>query len=165
MVAQNVFFAILAILMIVSALKVVTTKNIVHAALWLVLVRAGGARKCLLLGPEVGGVTEILVYIGAVIVLLLFGVKLTKASIGHEENINMPNRVLPAIIGTLMFAVMSYSIIDSYRGEELHKETVTSAAMVSDSIFSDFIIPFEAVSVLLLAALIGAVVIARKEAA
>ena len=47
-----------------------------------------------------------------------------------------------------MFAVMSYSIIDTYRGEELPKETVTSAAEVSDSIFSDFIIPFEAVSVL-----------------
>ena len=90
---------------------------------------------------------------------------LTKASIGDEENINMPNRVLPAVIGTLMFAVMSYSIIDSYRGEELPKETVTNAARVSDSIFSDFIIPFEAGSVLLLAALIGAVVIARKEVA
>ena len=165
MVAQNVFFAILAILMIVSALKVVTTKNIVHAALWLVLVLAGVAGQFLLLGAEFVGVTQILVYIGAVIVLLLFGVMLTKASIGHEENINMPNRVLPAVIGTLMFAVMSYAIIDSYRGEELPKETVTSAAMVSDSIFSDFIIPFEAVSVLLLAALIGAVVIARKEAA
>ena len=165
MVAQNVFFAILALLMIVSALKVVTTKNIVHAALWLVLVLAGVAGQFLLLGAEFVGVTQILVYIGAVIVLLLFGVMLTKASIGDEENINMPNRVLPAVIGTLMFSVMSYSIIDSYRGEELPKETVTNAARVSDSIFSDFIIPFEAVSVLLLAALIGAVVIARKEVA
>ena len=165
MVAQNVFFAILALLMIVSALKVVTTKNIVHAALWLVLVLAGVAGQFLLLGAEFVGVTQILVYIGAVIVLLLFGVMLTKASIGDEENINMPNRILPAVIGTLMFAVKSYSIIDTYRGEELPKETVTSAAEVSDSIFSDFIIPFEAVSVLLLAALIGAVVIARKEVA
>ena len=103
MVAQNVFFAILALLMIVSALKVVTTKNIVHAALWLVLVLAGVAGQFLLLGAEFVGVTQILVYIGAVIVLLLFGVMLTKASIGDEENINMPNRVLPAVIGTLMF--------------------------------------------------------------
>jgi NADH-quinone oxidoreductase subunit J len=165
MIAQNVFFSIFALLMIVSALKVVTTKNIVHAALWLVLVLAGVAAQFLLLGAEFIGVTQILVYIGAVIVLLLFGVMLTKASIGDEENINMSNRVIPAIIATLMFAVMSYSIIDSFRGEKLPTETVTNAATVSDSIFSDFIIPFEAVSVLLLAALIGAVVIARKEAA
>tara|TARA_Y100000817_G_scaffold295265_1_gene269806 strand:+ start:280 stop:777 length:498 start_codon:yes stop_codon:yes gene_type:complete len=165
MIAQNVFFSIFALLMIVSALKVVTTKNIVHAALWLVLVLAGVASQFLLLGAEFIGVTQILVYIGAVIVLLLFGVMLTKASIGDEENINMPNRVIPAIIATLMFAVMSYSIIDSFRGKKLPTETVTNAATVSDSIFSDFIIPFEAVSVLLLAALIGAVVIARKETA
>ena len=165
MIAQNVFFSIFALLMIVSALKVVTTKNIVHAALWLVLVLAGVAAQFLLLGAEFIGVTQILVYIGAVIVLLLFGVMLTKASIGDEENINMSNRVIPAIIATLMFAVMSYSIIDSFRGEKLPTETVTNAATVSDSIFSDFIIPFEAVSVLLLAALIGAVVIARKETA
>ncbi|MEE2682873.1 MAG: NADH-quinone oxidoreductase subunit J [Actinomycetota bacterium] len=165
MVAQNVFFAILALLMIVAAFKVVSTKNIVHAALWLVLVLAGVAGQFLLLGAEFVGVTQILVYIGAVIVLLLFGVMLTKASIGEEENINMPNRALPAVIATLMFAVMSYAIIDTYRGEKLPEETVTNAATVSDSIFSDFIIPFEAVSVLLLAALIGAVVIARKEAA
>ena len=59
MVAQNVFFAILAILMIVSALKVVTTKNIVHAALWLVLVLAGVAGQFLLLGAEFVGVTQI----------------------------------------------------------------------------------------------------------
>ena len=145
--------------------KVVTTKNIVHAALWLVLVLAGVAGQFLLLGAEFIGVTQILVYIGAVIVLLLFGVMLTKASIGDEENINMPNKAIPAVIATLMFGVMSYSIIDTFRGEKLPTETVTNAAMVSDSIFSDFIIPFEAVSVLLLAALIGAVVIARKEAA
>ena len=111
MVAQNVFFAILALLMIISALKVVTTKNIVHAALWLVLVLAGVAGQFLLLGAEFVGVTQILVYIGAVIVLLLFGVMLTKASIGEEENINMPNRVLPAVIGTLMFAVMSFQLL------------------------------------------------------
>ena len=165
MIAQNVFFSILAILMIVSALKVVTTKNIVHAALWLVLVLAGVAGQFLLLGAEFIGVTQILVYIGAVIVLLLFGVMLTKASIGDEENINMPNKAIPAVIATLMFGVMSYSIIDTLRGKKLPTESVTNAAMVSDSIFSDFIIPFEAVSVLLLAALIGAVVIARKEAA
>ncbi|MEG3586444.1 MAG: NADH-quinone oxidoreductase subunit J [Actinomycetota bacterium] len=165
MIAQNIFFSILALLIIVSAFKVVTTRNIVHAALWLVLVLAGVAGQFLLLGAEFIGVTQILVYIGAVIVLLLFGVMLTKASIGDEENINMPNRAIPAVIATLMFAVMSYAIIDSFRGEKLPKETVTNAAIVSDSIFSDFIIPFEAVSVLLLAALIGAVVIARKETA
>ncbi|MBG01872.1 MAG: proton-conducting membrane transporter [Acidimicrobiaceae bacterium] len=163
MVAQNVFFGIIALIMIYSALKVVTTKNVVHAALWLVALLAGVAGQFLLLGAEFVGVTQILVYIGAVVVLLLFGVMLTKASLGDEADLNMPNKTIPAVIATLMFGVMSYALIDTFRDAELPRESVTNAAAVSDSIFADYIVPFEAVSVLLLAALIGAVVVARKE--
>ena len=132
-------------------------------ALWLVVVLGGVAGQFLLLGAEFVGVTQVLVYIGAVVVLLLFGVMLTKASLGEEADLNMPNRTLPAIIAALMFGVMTYALIDTFRDAELPRESVTNAAMVSDSIFADYIVPFEAVSVLLLAALIGAVVVARKE--
>ena len=144
-------------------IKVVRTKNVVHAALWLVVVLGGVAGQFLLLGAEFVGVTQVLVYIGAVVVLLLFGVMLTKASLGEEADLNMPNRTLPAIIAALMFGVMTYALIDTFRDAELPRESVTNAATVSDSIFADYIVPFEAVSVLLLAALIGAVVVARKE--
>ena len=150
MVAQNVFFGIMAFVMICSALKVVTTKNVVHAALWLVVLLAGVAGQFLLLGAEFIGVTQILVYIGAVVVLLLFGVMLTKASLDDESDLDMGNKVLPAVIATLMFGVMSYALIDTFRDAELPRETVTNAADVSDSIFSDYIVPFEAVSVCLL---------------
>ncbi len=163
MVAQNVFFGIMALVMIFAALKVVSTKNVVHAALWLVVVLGGVAGQFLLLGAEFVGVTQVLVYIGAVVVLLLFGVMLTKASLGEEADLNMPNRALPAVIAALMFGVMTYALIETFRDAELPRESVTNAAAVSDSIFADYIVPFEAVSVLLLAALIGAVVIARKE--
>ena len=164
MVAQNIFFGIMAAVMIGSALKVVTTRNVVHAALWLVLVLAGAAGQFLLLGAEFVGVTQVLVYIGAIIVLFLFGIMLTKASIGDEENVNLPNRALPAAVGLLLLAVMSYATIDFWRDAELPDDALpTTAEEVSDSIFSDFIVPFEATSVLLLAALIGAIVVARKE--
>jgi len=164
MVAQNIFFGIMAAVMIGSALKVVTTRNVVHAALWLVLVLAGAAGQFLLLGAEFIGVTQILVYIGAVIVLFLFGIMLTKASIGDELNVNLPNRTVPAAVGTLLLGVMSWATIDYWRDAELPEDALPSnAEQVSDSIFSDFIVPFEATSVLLLAALIGAIVVARKE--
>lgn len=163
MVAQNIFFSIMAAMMIGSALKVVTTKNVVHAALWLVLVLAGVAGQFLLLGAEFVGVTQVLVYIGAVVVLFLFGIMLTKASIGDEQDVNLPNRAVPAVVGILLLGVMTFAVIDTFEDTELPEERVTSAAEVSDSIFADFIIPFEAVSVLLLAALIGAIVVARKE--
>ena len=163
MVAQNIFFSIMAAVMIGSALKVVTTRNVVHAALWLILVLAGAAGQFLLLGAEFVGVTQVLVYIGAVIVLFLFGIMLTKASMGDDEDVNLANRPIAAAVGTLLLAIMAYATIDFWRDAELPEDTRTSAATVSDSIFSDFIVPFEATSVLLLAALIGAIVVARKE--
>jgi NADH-quinone oxidoreductase subunit J len=163
MVAQNIFFGILAAIMIAAALRVVTTRNVVHAALSLVVVLAGVAGQFILLGAEFVGVTQVLVYIGAVIVLFLFGIMLTRASMGEDENVDLPNRALPAALGALMLFVMSYALIDTFRDDELPRETRTTAAQVSDSIFADYIVAFEALSVLLLAALIGAIVVARKE--
>ncbi len=164
MVAQNIFFGIMAAIMIWAALRVVTTKNVVHAALWLVIVLAGVAGQFLLLGAEFVGVTQILVYIGAVVVLFLFGIMLTRASMGEDENVNLPNRIVPATVGVLLFGLMAFATIDYWRDAELPKDgSPTTVEAVSDSIFSDFIVPFEATSVLLLAALIGAIVVARKE--
>ena len=82
---------------------------------------------------------------------------------GEDENVNLPNRVVPAAVGALLLFVMSYALIDTFEDVELPEERVTTAAAVSDSIFADYIVAFEAVSVLLLAALIGAIVVARKE--
>jgi len=93
MVAQNIFFGILAAIMIAAALRVVTTRNVVHAALWLVVVLAGVAGQFILLGAEFVGVTQVLVYIGAVIVLFLFGIMLTRASMGEDENVDLHARL------------------------------------------------------------------------
>ena len=84
MIAQNIGFWIIAVLMVVSALRVVTTNNVVHAALWLVVVLAGAAGQYILLAAEFVAITQVLVYIGAVMVLFLFGTMLTRARIGAE---------------------------------------------------------------------------------
>ena len=68
LVAQNVAFAVMAITMIVSALRMVTTRNVVHAALYLVVVLSGVAGIFILLGAEFVGVTQVMVYIGAIVV-------------------------------------------------------------------------------------------------
>ena len=78
MVAQNIGFAIIAVAMVVGALRVVTTTNVVHAALWLVVVLSGAAAQYILLAAEFVAVTQVLVYIGAVMVLFLFGTMLTR---------------------------------------------------------------------------------------
>ena len=87
MVAENVAFGVLAAAMVVSAIGVVTTKNIVHAALFLVIVLAGGAGQFILLGQEFVAWVQVLVYIGAVIVLFLFGIMLTRAPMHPEERL------------------------------------------------------------------------------
>jgi NADH-quinone oxidoreductase subunit J len=166
MVAQNIFFGIIAAVMVVAALKVVTTKNIVHAALYLVIVLAGVAAQFLITGAEFTGVTQVLVYIGAVVVLFLFGIMLTRARIGREVDLDQERRWMAGLVALVLLGVMSYVLIDAFHATDIDAagplEPQTTQA-VSDSIFRDYLIPFEAVSFLLLAALIGAIVVARRE--
>ena len=97
LVAQNIGFAIIAITMVFGALRVVTTSNVVHAALWLVVVLAGAAAQYILLAAEFVAITQVLVYIGAVMVLFLFGTMLTRARIGAESDLNNKNWFLSLI--------------------------------------------------------------------
>ena len=165
--AQNIFFYIIATIMVIAALRVVTSNNIVHAALYLVVVLAGVAAQFVLLGAEFVGVTQVLVYIGAVIVLFLFGIMLTRAKVGAEDRLNHENRVPAIMTGLLLLAVMAYSVIDYAEDAEIavlgDAVQPTQVEQVSDAVFSTYIVAFEAISVLLLAALIGAIVVARKE--
>ena len=163
-IAQNIGFGIIAAFMIVGALKVVTSKNVVHAALALVLVMAGAAAQYLLLAAEFVAVTQVLVYVGAVMVLFLFGVMLTRAKLGREGDLNNNGYKGAIPVALLMLGVMVYVLVDGFRdtklpqgGGQVHLQTV------SDSIFKDYLLPFEALSFVLLAAVIGAIVLARKD--
>jgi NADH-quinone oxidoreductase subunit J len=171
-VAENIGFGIIAALMIFGALRVVTTRNVVHAALWLVLVLAGAAAQYLLLAAEFVALTQVLVYIGAIVVLFLFGIMLTKAPIGGDADLTRKDWFGGALVGVLLLGLLTFTLLDTFGEDRLPEDRRVSTeahaseqntAIVSDSIFSGYLIPFEAVSVLLTAALIGAIVIARKE--
>ena len=163
LVAQNIFFGVIAAATIVGALRVVTTTNVVHAALWLVLVLAGVGANFLLLGAEFVGITQILVYIGAIIVLFLFGTMLTRAPIGRDATLTNTNWWVGIAVALPLLGILTYVLLDEWSDEQLPRETVQRTADVSDSIFTTYLIPFEAVGMLLTAALIGAIVLARKE--
>lgn len=162
-VAQNIFFGVIAVTMIVAAIRTVTTSNVVHAALWLVIVLAGVAAQFILLGSEFVAVTQVLVYIGAIVVLFLFGVMLTRAELGDDETVNHEKRGMAVAVAVLLFVVMGGALLESFEDTRLVIDEPQRVAEVSDAIFSQYIVAFEAVSVLLLAALIGAIVIARKD--
>jgi len=163
-VAQNIGFGIIAAIMIAGALKVVTSKNVVHAALSLVLVMAGAAAQYLLLAAEFVAVTQVLVYVGAVMVLFLFGVMLTRAKIGAETDLNNKNYLLGLPVAVLLLGVISWVLIDGFHGTKLPADGAPVAIQdVSDSIFKPYLLPFWALSFVLLAAVIGAIVLARKD--
>ncbi|MFW2381962.1 MAG: NADH-quinone oxidoreductase subunit J [Acidimicrobiales bacterium] len=162
----NIAFYVIAIIAVGAALRMVTTSNVVHSALYLLVVLAAVAAVYILLGAEFVAVTQVLVYIGAILVLLLFGVMLTRAKLGGDEDLNYEQRWIGLGISTLLFVVMAYSVWEEYgtdRSSKLVGYEPQRTAVVADSIFSTYIVPFEAVSVLLLAALIGAVVVARRD--
>jgi NADH-quinone oxidoreductase subunit J len=171
MLPENIAFGIVAFLMIVAAIRVVTTKNVVHAALWLVLVLAGGAAQYILLASEFLGITQVLVYIGAIVVLFLFGIMLTRAELGQSDDLDndIIQKIVGLIVAGLLAIVMCVVLANQFGQDKLDLAGQTTTGLgqttpqISDSIFSTYLVPFEAASVLLLAALIGAIVLARRD--
>ena len=163
MIVENIFFAIIAAAMVISALGVVTTKNVVHAALFLVIVLAGGAAQFILLGQEFVAWVQVLVYIGAVIVLFLFGIMLTRAPMHPTESLDNSLRWPGLVVSVFLAGVLSTLLVDAYHADKVEPSAPIRTAAVTKSVFTVYIIPFEVVGVLLLGALIGAVVLARKD--
>ena len=162
-VAQNVGFGIIAFVMIFAALCVVTTKNVVHAALWLVLVLAGVAAQYILAAAEFVAVSQVLVYIGAVMVLFLFGIMLTRAKLGSEEGLNNPGWAIGIPVAVLLLGLLAYVSIDAFEDTTLPDRGPTPTELISDQFLGPYIIPFFALAFVLLAAAIGAIVLARKD--
>ena len=97
-------------------------------------------------------------------VLFLFGIMLTKAPLGNVMEMTGRQWPLAAVVAALLGGVTIYSLVDRFGSERLNTDgPIYRTADVSDEVFSTYIVPFEAVSVLLLAALIGAIVLARKD--
>lgn len=167
MIAQNVAFWIIAVSMALAAIGVVRTRNIVHAALYLVVVLAGIAAQYILLGAEFVAWVQVLIYIGAVIILFLFGIMLTRAPMQGGDDLDNDQR-LPAAVAALFFlGVMVVLLVDAFGAREIELDegllATGSTATVGNELFTTYIVPFEVVSMLLLAALVGAVVIARRD--
>ena len=163
MVAENVVFWILAVAMAGGALGVVRTKNVVHAALYLVVVLAGGAAQFILLGQEFVAWVQVLVYIGAVIVLFLFGIMLTRAPMHPKESLDNDQKWVAAVASLFLTGVLAGLLINQFHGDKIELQQPVRTTDVTSLLFTTYIVPFEVVGVLLLGALIGAVVLARKD--
>ena len=162
-VAQNIGFGIIATVMIFAAFSVVTTKNVVHAALFLVVVLAGVAAQYILAAAEFVAVSQVMVYIGAVMVLFLFGIMLTRAQIGAEDGLNNTGWQLGIPVALALFGLLAYVIIDTLGDDLIADNGPAPTELISDRFLSVYLVPFLAISFVLLAAAIGAIVLARKD--
>ena len=164
MSAQEIAFVILAGVGSLGAFRLVTSQNVVHAALYLVVTLAMVGAVYLLVAAEFLAWVQVLIYVGAIVVLLLFSLMLTKAPIGRETLDNQ-QRSLAAFAGVGVLAGLVFLIQDAFGGKPPIRLQPSTTAQVGATLFRSFVLPFEVVSVLLLAALVGAVVIARKDEA
>lgn len=163
MTAHEYAFVVLALVGTASAIRLVTAANVVHAALYLVITLSMVAAAYLLLAAEFIAWVQILIYVGAIVILFLFGLMLTKAPIGREVLDNQ-SRGVAVVVAVAILAGLAFLIQDAYAWDGAKIEPVpSSAAEVGESIFSTYVLPFEVVSFLLLAALIGAIVLSRKD--
>ena len=104
MTAQEYAFLVVAVIGSLAAIAVVTARNVVHAALYLVVALACVGITFLLVGAEFVGWTQILIYVGAIVILFLFGLMLTKAPIGRDTLDHLPqNRIVGAVVALLIF--------------------------------------------------------------
>ncbi|MGW4545284.1 NADH-quinone oxidoreductase subunit J family protein [Streptomyces violaceorubidus] len=160
----EIAFLLVGLVTFGAAVITVTTRQLVHAALWLVVALGGLAVEYLLLTAEFIAWVQVLIYVGAVVVLILFGLMLTRAPIGRSPDADSGNRWAALTVAVASAAALVWVVVDAFRTTwiDLDGPAAGSTAVTGASLFQNWVLPFEALSVLLLAALVGAIVLSRK---
>jgi NADH-quinone oxidoreductase subunit J len=167
----EIVFALMGAVAVGSALLVVGTRHLVHAALWLVVCLGALAGCYLLLTAEFVAWVQVLIYVGAVVVLLLFGLMLTRAPMGASDDLTGPNRYLAMSVALATAFLLVGVTVGAFHSVYLDLDPrpaqpgAGSAETVGTSIFRHWVLPFEVLSVLLLGALVGAIVLSRRDIA
>ena len=165
--ATPLFFSLFALITLVPAFIVVFSRNLVHSAFSLLFTLAGMAALYVLLGADFLAMTQILVYVGGILILLLFGVMFTQRIYDLKARTNdFFNLPLGAVIGLATFLLLFFGIALGVKWKQIPDPQITpTASTLGDMILTRYLLPFEVISILLLVVLIGAVVVAKKEQA
>ncbi|MEU8736933.1 NADH-quinone oxidoreductase subunit J [Streptomyces halstedii] len=160
----EIAFLLVGVATLGAAVVTVTTKQLVHAALWLVVALGGLAVEYLLLTAEFIAWVQVLIYVGSIVVLLLFGLMLTRAPIGRSPDADSGNRWAALGVAATSAAALVWVVVDAFRATwiDLDGPAQGSTDVTGAFLFRHWVLPFEALSVLLLAALVGAIVLSRK---
>lgn len=164
MTIRDIVFVVVGVITALSGLLAVSTRHVVHAALWL-LVCLGSLAGCyIVLGQELVGIVQLLVYVGAIVVLVLFALMLTRAPIGPQPDVDAPvwQRLAATLLGAATTVLLALTALPVIGQEQVDVDTpVVSTQQIASGIFGTWVWPFELLSVLLLVALVGAFAVSR----
>ncbi len=159
-----IVFWILAVVTVAGALSAMLLRNVVHCALALTVAFAGLALEFLRLDAQFVGFAQILVYVGAVAILVVFAILLTRSSETPQTGVFSRTWLAGLVVAAAVFSVLAWAVLQS--GAALPHESAApqvTVAEVGNALMSRYVLPLEIVAVLLTAAMIGAVIVAMHE--
>lgn len=165
-----IIFVLLSIFILGAAVAVVTVKNIIHSALWLIGSFFGVAALYLLMEAEFVAVVQVLVYVGAISILILFAIMLTRHVTGEGVRQLYQRWWIALIVAVALFGVLIVPTVVNYEWSTVapaaagqQPPPLSSSVEIGTAFMREYLLPFEIASVLLLVALVGAIVIAFEE--
>lgn len=162
MTITQFFFILFSIITLVSGLRVVTTRTMFHAALYLVISLFGVALLFVLLEAGFLAAVQVIVYIGAIAILIIFAVMLTRGMMESKTPMLNSQAGLAAVVAAALLFIL-IRVLTSFSFQTVTADVPSdNVIQLGQSIVGQFVLPFEVASVLLLAAMIGAIYIARE---
>jgi NADH-quinone oxidoreductase subunit J/NAD(P)H-quinone oxidoreductase subunit 6 len=158
----DALFWLFAAVMIGSAFLVVTMRDIIRCGLAMIVCFGSLAGIYAIIGAPLLAAAQVIVYIGAISVLILFAIMLTQTK-DAPSRLVFQTQAVPAAIASIVIAIVIALAIGATDWGEAEKRVRLSAEQMSNALFNSFVLPFEIVSVLLLAAVIGGVYLAKRE--
>jgi len=157
-------FFILSVLTILGAAAALTLRNLVHCVLALMLAFVGLAGLYLHLDAQFIGFAQILVYIGAVAILIVFAILLTRGGESPSQSIVSPSWAISSVVSVIVFGVLAWTIRSSATTRHsIPPQPEVTVKQIGDALMSRFALPLEVIGLLLTAALVGAVTIAMQD--
>jgi NADH:ubiquinone oxidoreductase subunit 6 (subunit J) len=157
-------FFVLSVLTIVGAAAALALRNLVHCVLALMLAFVGLAGLYLQLDAQFLGFAQILVYIGAVAILIVFAILLTRGTESHSRSIVSPSWGMSSVVSVAVFGVLAWTIRSSVATRHsIPPQPAITVRQIGNALMSRFALPLEVIGLLLTAALVGAVTIAMQD--
>ena len=172
---REIIFYLFAIITLVPAIIVITTKNIIYAAFALMVTLFGVAGLYVFLNADFLAAAQVLIYVGGILVLILFGVMFTRGALDVKLKVEL-GQIIPGIIASLVILILLFIVIGNTNWNllteaaeytdttvEIGNQLIGSGEDQDGKVSGEFLLPFEIASVLLLVAIIGAAMICRRE--